>query len=121
MQLTKNELEIMDVLWETGKPLSRGEIIDQSKNKSWKAGSIHVLLNSLLEKKAIWQAGYTRCGKSIGRIYAPNISVEEYYISTLNQTKTRPDFSKLILAYINQEGINKEEIRQALKLLETLL
>ena len=27
MYLTKNELEIMDVLWEQGRPLSRGELL----------------------------------------------------------------------------------------------
>ena len=35
MYLTKNEIEIMDVLWKEGRPLSRGEILSLSEEKSW--------------------------------------------------------------------------------------
>lgn len=50
MYLTKNELEIMDVLWENERPLSRGELMDLSNDKSWKNSSVHILLNSMLKK-----------------------------------------------------------------------
>ena len=53
MYLTKNELEIMDVLWENERPLSRGELMDLSNDKSWKNSSVHILLNSMLKKGAI--------------------------------------------------------------------
>ena len=32
MELTKSELEIMNVLWEAGRPLTRGEILELSSN-----------------------------------------------------------------------------------------
>ena len=35
MYLTKNELEIMDVLWREGRALSRGEILSLSGDKNW--------------------------------------------------------------------------------------
>ena len=99
MYLTKNELEIMDVLWDAGKPLCRGEILENSRDKTWKSSSIHVLLNSMLKKGAIKEAGFTKCGKTCGRLYATSMTVEEYYIGTISHTKNKPELSKLISAY----------------------
>ena len=36
MELTKSELEIMNVIWEAGRPLTRGEILELSVDKNWK-------------------------------------------------------------------------------------
>ena len=43
MELTKSELEIMNVLWDAGRPLTRGEILELSVDKKWKDNSIHIL------------------------------------------------------------------------------
>ena len=48
MELTRSELEIMDVLWEAGEPLSRSDLLERSQEKSWKDSSIHILLNGML-------------------------------------------------------------------------
>ena len=57
MELTRSEMEIMDVLWETGKPLSRADLLEHTEEKTWKDSSVHILLNSLLQKEAIREAG----------------------------------------------------------------
>lgn len=118
MYLTKNELEIMDVLWENERPLSRGELMDLSTDKSWKNSSVHILLNSMLKKGAIKEAGFARCGKTCGRTYAAALSVEEYYISTLSSTKARPDPVKFISAagdYLKPCGAELEEALEVLR------
>ena len=53
MELTKSEMEIMDVLWDADKPMSRADLLEQSDEKSWKDSSVHILLNGLLQKGAI--------------------------------------------------------------------
>ncbi len=83
MELTKSELEIMNVLWEAGRPLTRGEILELSVDKKWKDNSIHILLNRLLTKGAIGEGGFTRSGKSYGRLYEPQLSGEEYYAGSV--------------------------------------
>ena len=83
MELTKSELEIMNVLWDAGRPLTRGEILEQSVDKKWKDNSIHILLNRLLAKGAIAEGGFTRSGKSYGRLYEPQISGEDYYAASV--------------------------------------
>ena len=57
MELTKSELEVMNVLWQANRPLSRSEILTLSTSKTWKDSSIHILLNGLLNKNAIKEAG----------------------------------------------------------------
>lgn len=57
MELTRSELEIMNVIWTAGRPLTRGEILEQSVDKSWKNNSVHILLNRLLAKGAIAEGG----------------------------------------------------------------
>ena len=79
MELTKSELEIMNVIWEAGRPLTRGEILDLSVDKNWKDNSIHILLNRLLAKGAIAESGFARSGKSYGRLYEAMLTGEDYY------------------------------------------
>lgn len=77
--LTKNEQEIMNLLWEEAKPLSRSDIINLSIERSWKASSIHILLNQLLEKEAIRVDGFVKTGKNYGRTFVPAFTEEEYH------------------------------------------
>jgi predicted transcriptional regulator len=79
MELTKSELEIMNVIWSAGKALTRGEILELSVDKNWKDNSIHILLNRLLAKGAISESGFARSGKSYGRLYQANLTGEDYY------------------------------------------
>ena len=101
MYLTKNELEIMDVLWREDRPLARGEILSLSEDKTWMDSSVHILLNSMLRKGAIREAGFVKCGKTCGRVYAAALSCEEYYVSTLDATQAKPDPVELLRAYVS--------------------
>ena len=79
MELTKSELEIMNVIWSAGRALTRGEILEMSVDKNWKDNSIHILLNRLLAKGAISESGFARSGKSYGRLYQANLTGTDYY------------------------------------------
>jgi len=114
MELTKNEQEIMDVLWREGRPLPRTEIISLSTEKSWKASSIHILLNSMLEKGAIREAGFVRTGKGYGRTFEPTLSSEVYYAESMADTvkKTKMSMPVFFLTLFNSEGITKDTIQE---------
>ncbi|MBS1420403.1 MAG: hypothetical protein DBX49_04745 [Clostridia bacterium] len=118
MYLTKNEIEIMDVLWKEDRPLSRGEILSLSEDKTWMDSSVHILLNSMLKKGAIREAGFVKCGKTCGRVYEAALSCEEYYASTFDSTKKKPSFPKLMSAFIASEGIDRETIEELEKILK---
>ena len=48
VELTKSEMQIMDVLWEAAAPLSRADLLERSEEKTWKDSSVHILLNGML-------------------------------------------------------------------------
>lgn len=83
---TKNEQEIMELLWEKNCSLSRSEILELSQNRSWKSGSIHLLLNNLLKKGAIEVAGYVKTGKHYGRTFTATITKEDYQVMQFKQS-----------------------------------
>lgn len=86
--LTPKELEIMELLWKVDRSLSRSEFIELSPNRSWKASSIHILLNKLLEKELIEVDGFVKTGKNYGRTYRPSITQEQYLIQQMQKTST---------------------------------
>ena len=100
MKLTKSELEIMETLWQAGRPLARYEILEESVDPSWSPSTIHILLNGLLKKEAIREAGFIKRTKTYGRLYAANISREDYYSETLFKGKgvqSIPAFFSMLL------------------------
>ncbi len=86
--LTKNEQEIMDLLWSQDKALSRSEIIELSTERSWKKSSIHILLNSLLEKGAIKVEGFVKTGKNYGRTYSHQLLRRNIRLCSLSREQT---------------------------------
>ena len=84
-KLSKSEQEIMDVLWAEGRPLSRAEILELSTEKSWKPSSIHILLNSLLDKQAIVVDGFSKTGSHYGRTFAPAFAEGEGMATQIKQ------------------------------------
>ena len=118
MYLTKNEIEITDVLWRENRALSRGEILSLSTDKNWMDSSVHILLNSMLKKGSIREAGFVKCGKTCGRVYEAAFSCEEYHVGTLDSTSCVPDPVKLVKAYIDSRGLSAEQAGQIRELLE---
>lgn len=109
MELTKSELEIMNVLWGEDRPLSRNDIITLSTDRTWKESSIHILLNGLLKKGAIVESGFIRCGKTFGRLYAANVSYDEYYEKNVfNGGGSNKVLPLLISSFINKEDVTAE-------------
>lgn len=109
MELTKSEMEIMDVLWESGKPLSRADLLDRSEEKTWKDSSVHILLNGLLQKGAIVEAGLIRRSKTYGRVFSPTMTREEYFAATIFSHRHKPQIVGLIEALLRREDITPAE------------
>lgn len=90
-KLTKSENEIMELMWKEGHPLSRSEIIELTPDRTWKSSSIHILLNSMLDKEAIEVAGFVQSTKNYARTFVPCISADHYAVM---QIKNSPAFSQ---------------------------
>lgn len=112
MELTKSEMEIMDVLWNSGKPMSRSDLLERSEEKSWKDSSVHILLNGLLQKQAIREAGMVKRSKTYGRTFEPTLSREEYFATTIFCHRHKPDIVGLFEALLKREDITSEQLAQ---------
>ena len=112
LELTKSEMEIMDVLWGAQKPLSRSDLLAHSEEKSWKDSSVHILLNGLLQKGAIREAGVVKRSKTYGRTFAPTWSREEYFATTIFSHRYKPEIVGLFAALLKREDISQEELTQ---------
>ena len=118
MEFTKSELEVLNVLWQSHRPLSRNEILTLSTNKTWKDSSIHIILNGLLKKEAIKEAGYVRTGKTFVRLYAANISSEEYYAKNVFADSSKEVLPMLFSALVRSDSISLELINELEDMLE---
>jgi len=107
MELTKSELEIMDVLWNAGEPLSRADLLERSEEKSWKDSSVHILINGLLSKNAIREAGFVKRSKTYGRVFAPNLTREEYFAATVFSHRYKPQITGLIQALLRRPEVDE--------------
>lgn len=118
MELTKSELEIMDVFWESGEALSRSDLLSRSEEKSWKDSSIHILLNGLLQKNAIRQDGVVKRGKTFGRTFLPNLTREEYFATTIYCHRHKPEIVGLVDALLHREDITPDDLSAIAALVE---
>lgn len=76
-KMSETEMEVMQVIWEAGHPVTTGELLGifaQHKGKEWKGQTIATFLTRLIEK------GILMITERNGRVntYAPRISSEEY-------------------------------------------
>lgn len=118
MNLTESEYEVMEILWQSDRPLKKTEIIERSKEKSWKDSYIHRMIRSLLAKKAIKQEGRVLTVKSYAAMFVPAITKEEYSIiqldNNVNSSITPKGFGGFVASFIgsNESGEQDEFISE---------
>ena len=117
MELTKSEMQIMDVLWASDVPLSRSDLLERSEQKSWKDSSVHILLNGLLQKDAIREAGFVKRSKTYGRTFSPTLTREEYFATTIYSHTHKPEIVGLSAALLKREDITDDQLAQMEELL----
>ena len=118
MELTRSELEIMDVLWESGEALSRSDLLECSGEKSWKDSSVHILLNGLLQKEAIHEVGFVKRGKTYSRTFLPTRSREEYFAMTIFSHRYKPEMTGLIAALLKRPEVDENMLNEIAALAE---
>jgi BlaI family penicillinase repressor len=118
MNLSRKEIEIMEVLWNAGRDMSATDIVAAANVKSWKESSIYILLNSLLHKKAIEEKSYIRSGKTYARTFVPTQAGVDYYANVLAESANKTSPKALFAALCQSEDITLEKITELENMLQ---
>lgn len=80
--LSKKERELMELFWEADCPLARTEILERAAGRecTWKPNSVHILLNSLMDKGAVKVSGYYLNSRKLGRTFEAAVTREGYAV-----------------------------------------
>lgn len=116
MELTRSEMEIMDVFWAAQSPLSRADLLEHSEGKTWKDSSVHILLNGLLQKGIIQEVGFVKRSKTYGRTFLPTLTREEYYAENIFSHRNKPDMVALFKVLLSRSELTAEDLVEIEKL-----
>lgn len=118
MGLTKSELKIMKILWLANRPLSRDEILTLNPDQTWSGSSLHGLLNSLMDKGAVCEAGFKRNGNTWGRLYRACLTYSSFCLDTLAEADGHMDyllFFRLLIDLVGNDIQIIKEIEKSVK------
>lgn len=111
MSLTPNEKQVMDFIWNMGRPVSRQEILMGITERTWSPSSIHIILNSLQSKGVLKIANEE---VRYGRTYEASMSRDEYIARCA--TSNAPGQSEgekllnVVAALVNTSMVNENVI-----------
>ena len=90
---------------------SRADLLARSEEKTWKDSSVHILLNGLLQKEAIREAGLVKRSKTYGRVFVPTLTREEYFAATIFCHRHKPEIRGLFRALLERPEITGEDLK----------
>lgn len=100
-RLTKKELEIMKILWDSNKALVASEIANHGE--ALNINTVHACLRTLLKKEAIKIDGIVYSGTVLARSYSPVITKENYFDDVYNDILGGKKNSMLIRSLIDSQ------------------
>lgn len=86
--LTKRDLDIMNILWDSSKSMTASEIVNASSDLTM--NTVQAILRKLLKKQLIEVADIVYSGTVLSRSYRPTITASDFAVSQLTA-----DFKKL--------------------------
>lgn len=91
IKLTRRELEVMNVLWESSTPIAAKDIIEIKP--SLPMNTVQWALKTLLKKNYIEVTGVTYSNRVLTRCYLPKISSDEYILHSLTQNNNNINYT----------------------------
>lgn len=115
--LTKREDELMNFLWDAGKPLLVEEMLSTAGEHAWSETYLRAMLKSLEKKGAVECCGLVLRSKLYARQFQPTLSKEEFYtqLALTRGADVKALFKVAALAFARQKKENRDEVLQELK------
>ena len=110
-KITDSEKDVLNLLWDTGEPLTSTEIVRMCVNRTWKPSYIHIMINSLLKKGMIKVVGFKQTTKNFARIFEPTMTREQWDLFQIKEGKSNSgNILKEILYSILKEEMDMETL-----------
>ena len=97
--------------------MSRADLLARSEEKTWKDSSVHILLNGLLQKGAIQEAGLVKRSKTYGRVFSPTLTREQYFANTVFCHRHKPQVVGLFAALLEREEVTASDLKELAELI----
>lgn len=122
-ELTENELQVLKTMWKYNRALSRTDLIELTENRTWQESSVHILINSLLEKGAVFIDGFERAGRTYGRLYSAALTKDEYDLMQLeseySQLKPSAKATSIFVLNLIDSELEQEDIDKLKQLINS--
>lgn len=104
----------MEALWSSEEPMSSAALIEAIPQRRWKERSIFAILDGLLKKELIYEAGFVRRGKTIARTFAPTMTYAEFIARQVSEAGEtyKPTLPTLLSAFLNTEDVTEEALQE---------
>lgn len=112
MRLRESEAEIMDALWSSGEAMSSAALLEAIPERTWKERSIFAILDGLLKKGLIYEAGFVRRGKTIARTFAPTMTYPDFLAKEANSVSHKPTLSALVSAFLASADVTEQTLSE---------
>lgn len=101
-RLSKKQLEVMKLFWESPPPLIASEIVKSSKDLQ--INTVQACLRSLIKKEYIEIDDIIYSGTVLTRSYRPLITKEKYFNNTYEDIMGNASSSQLMASLIEEES-----------------
>ena len=118
-QLTKAEMEIMNVLWEKANGMTTHEIIDQYPEPKPAYSTIATFLKILTTKSFIRSRKQEGGGKTF--VFTPLISREAYTNRVMKEVKSTffaGSLKSMLSYFAKQEEVSEEDLQEIMELIK---
>lgn len=118
MLLRKSETQILDALWSSREPMSSAALLAAIPERKWKERSVFAILDSLLKKDLIYEAGFVRRGKTIARTFAPTMTYAEFIAQQVADSPHKPSLPSLVSAFLGSDGVTLKSLNELQEIIE---
>ena len=119
-QLTKAEMEIMNVLWERGEGLTTHEIIEEYPEPKPAYSTIATFLKILTNKGFIQSRKQEGGGKTF--VFTPTISREAYTNRVMKEVKSTffgNSLKSMLSFFAKQEEVSEKDLQEIMEMIKS--
>lgn len=99
MYLTNTERDLMEGFWDAGKPMSLPQLA-ALPGRSWNVRSAFAMVQHLVKKGVLREAGAARCANGLARAFEPTMTREEYLAASITTENWDYSLPRLVEALL---------------------